>query len=298
VSDNSAETDAASLDIEGEVRAQATAPNGEQSVFATDDVLVSADRSGQVQWRHAFGPRGESVGVARPSCRYSGDGSVVWLYRPDVYSGRGEADRWIALDAATGAVLGDAVLKVPGGHGAMHFPHPDGTHMLLDVGCGQDGSYGFLGRIDQDRMACSPWPDAAASTFGNLVIAALAADGRRVLAVDHDATEVALLDFPSGIVSWRFALADFGFDLEADQLETAFLWDARFLDDRYVLVEFKGETSESGEDEPEWTAAGLGDFEDYTAYQVIDLEERRILGPADAAGDHNGHRPRFLPSAH
>jgi outer membrane protein assembly factor BamB len=297
-------TAAVPSDLDGEVESQATAPGGEQTVYATGDLLVSVDRAGTRQWRYEFGPRAEPMGNSRTGCAYAGDGSAVWLYRPDVYAGRGEADRWIALDAATGAVLGEAALPVPGGgQGALHHPHPDGVHMLLDVGCGQDGTYTFLGRIDRGRMDCSPWPGAETPAFGDMSVTDLSADGGRVLAVGFDDGAVSVLDFPSGSVVWRLALADFGFDLEADRLETAFLWDARFLDERTALIEFKGETGEFDEEEdddandPDWAASGLGEFEDYAAYQVIDLASRRVLGPADATGARDGDRPRFLPGS-
>ncbi len=34
-------------------------------------------------------------------------------------------------------------------------------------------------------------------------------------------------------------------------------------------------TGEAGDDAPDWAAAGLGDLEEFTAYQAIDLRERR-----------------------
>ncbi|MCD0446348.1 PQQ-binding-like beta-propeller repeat protein [Glycomyces sp. A-F 0318] len=286
-------------DRNGDLQSHATGPDGNQAVYATADVLVGVDRSGKERWRYDFGPRGKTMGNTRTSCVYSGDGAVVWLYRPDMYVGRSETDRWIALDAATGTVLGEAALPVPGGHGAIHYPHPDGVHMLLDVGCGQDGTYTFLGRINRGHLDWSAWPTAAAPMFGNLSITDLSADGRHVLAVSFDDGAVTVIDFPSGTVAWRLDLADFGFDLERDRLETVFVWDARFLDERTALIACNGETGglDEDDDEPDWAASGVGECADYVAFHVVDVASRRLLGPADATGARDGDRPRFLPGS-
>ena len=286
-------------DLGGEIQSQAAGPNGEQAVYATADVLVSVDRNGKERWRYDFGLRRKAMGNSWTNCAYSGDGAVVWLYRPDMYADRGDDDRWIALDAATGAILGEALLPVPGGHGASHHPHPDGVHMMLDVGCGQDGAYTFLGWVDHGRMDWSAWPSPVSPMFGDLSVTGLSADGRRVLAVGFDDRAINILEFPSGTVAWRLDLADFGFDMEDDRLKTAFLWHARFLDERTALITVKGETGELDEDEdkPVWAASGLGEFEDYAAFQVIDIASQRVLGPADATGARDGDRPRFLPGS-
>jgi hypothetical protein len=284
-------------DLGGAIQSQATSPGGESAVYATEEILVSADRLGTEQWRFEFGPVIDRRGVSLTDCAYSADGAVVWLYLPEMCTGRGVNDRWLTLDAADGTVLDETALTVPGGgQGALHFPHPDGVHMLLDVGCGQDGSYVHLGRTDQGRMICSPWPSAASPTFGELCITDIAADGNRVAATDHAGTEVSVLDFPSGNAELRFTLADFGFDVDADQLSTVFLRNASFLDQKTVLVQFVGETDEPDPDRPapDWADAGLGEFQDFTAYQVVDLTEQRVIGPADADGAHDGPRPRSL----
>lgn len=273
---------------------------GDRIAISTGEFLVCLDRAGTELWRFDFGPREDAPGSARTNCRFSFDGTVVWLYRPDMYSGHGESDRWFALDAATGAVLGDAALPTVGGHGGHHVVHPDGEHVLLEVGCGQDGCYLFKGRISQGAMEWAPWPVAEDPNQSDQRIGALSPDGRQVMAFEHEDMSVALtavtfLDFPSGTVQWQIPLEDFGFDLETDQIETIFLWDGRYLDDKTALVEFKGETGEIEEGTPDWAADGLGEWADYRAYQAVDLVERRVIGPADASGAHTGRRPRFVP---
>lgn len=153
-----------------DVQSRALSPSGDHAAIATRDLLACVDRTGNELWRFEFGPVTGREGLSRSDCRYSLDGTVVWLYRPDDYAGRGDIDRWFALHAATGEVIGDAPLPTPG-----------------------------------------------------------------------------------------------------------------------------GETGEAGDDASDWAAAGLGELEEFTAYQAIDLQERRVIGPADADGSHTGRRPRFLP---
>ena len=276
-----------------DVQSRALSPSGDHAAIATRDLLACVDRTGNELWRFEFGPVTGREVLSRSDCRYSLDGTVVWLYRPDDYAGRGDIDRWFALHAATGEVIGDAPLPTPGGHGASQFLHPDGIHILLDVGCGQDGSYLFKGWIDQGRMASTPWPSADAPDFGDQRIADVSEGG--VMVFDHEGDEVAFLDFPSGTATWKLPLEDLGYDLETDRLETVCLWSGRYLDGRIAVVELRGETGEAGDDASDWAAAGLGELEEFTAYQAIDLQERRVIGPADADGSHTGRRPRFLP---
>ncbi|MDA1358929.1 hypothetical protein O1R50_04805 [Glycomyces luteolus] len=280
------------------VQSRDETPSGDRIAIATSAYLVCLDRAGAELWRFDFGPSTGERANARTNCRFSLDGTAVWLYRPDLYSGHGEIDRWFALDAATGAILGDAALPTYGGHGGYHVVHPDGVHVLLEVGCGQDGSYLFKGWIDDGVMTSAPWPVADDPHQCDQRIAALSSDGGQVMAFEHDDAAVTFRDFPSGAVQWQIALQDFGFDLDSDQIETIFLWSGRYVDDRIAMVEFKGETGEldeDDEDEPAWAADGLGEWEDYRAYVAIDLQARRVLGPADADGAHTGDHPRFVP---
>ncbi|MDN3239531.1 hypothetical protein [Glycomyces tritici] len=278
-----------------DIKAQSRDESGGRVAIATRDFLVCLDRAGTELWRFDFGPREDGPGSAWSNCRFSRDGAVVWLYRPDMYSGHGPADRWFALDAATGAILGDAALPTVGGQGGHHHLHPDGVHVLLEVGCGQDGSYLFKGRIDQGALDWAPWPVADSPDQCDQRIAALAPDGSQVMAFEYNDTAVTFYGFPSGAVQWQIPMEEFGFDLEADQLETVFLWSGRYVDDTTALVEMKGETGEIEEGAPDWAADGLEEWTDYRAYQAVDLIERRVIGPADAAGAHTGRRPRFVP---
>jgi hypothetical protein len=287
------ETEACDEDLK--VQSRTSSPTGDRSVQATRDALTCVDREGSDIWRFDFGPRPGSGVVSHADCEYSLDGTAVWLYRPDVCSGRGDTDRWFALDAATGAVLGDAAIPTSGGHGGTHHVHPDGRDVLLDVGCGQDGSYLFSGRIDQGRMEWSAWPSADAPGWGYQYMTGLSADGRLVLAFDHDGEEVVVYEFATGTALVRIPYAAFGYDLEEDRIETARMFTGRFVDDRTAVVEFQGETSENEEEEgePEWAAAGLDECTDFIAYHAIDLREGCVIGPCDADGSHAGERSRF-----
>jgi hypothetical protein len=276
------------------VQSRDEAPAGDRIAISTSDFLVCLDRAGVELWRFDFGPGNGVVGSARTNCRFSLDGNVVWLYRPDLYSGHGETDRWFALDAADGAILGDAALPTVGGHGGSQLIHPDGVHVFLQVGCGQDGCFVFKGWIE-GGVTSVPWPVGEGSDHRDRWIAALSPDGGQIMAFECDDEVVTFRDCASGAVQWQITLQDFGFDLEADRIETIFLWSGRYVGDGIAIVEFKGETGEVDEHAPDWAAAGIGELDEYRAYAAIDLHARRVLGPAGADGAYTGEHPRFVP---
>ncbi|TDC00988.1 hypothetical protein E1091_03755 [Micromonospora fluostatini] len=132
----------------------AVAPDLSRAVYATPDRVDCVDRAGATVWQLDFPPAATQRPNAHNRCDFSLDGTVVWIYRPDGLARNGadtDTDTWLAVDAGTGHILAQTPLDSVG-HGGEHIAHPDGVHMVLDVGEGQDGTRVYRGRLDGDRI--------------------------------------------------------------------------------------------------------------------------------------------------
>ncbi|RZU76562.1 hypothetical protein EV384_5227 [Micromonospora kangleipakensis] len=244
---------------DGRVEGRAVTRDLSRAVYATTDVVRCVDRDGRVFWRLEFGPRPEQGLVnARVSCEFSLDERLVWIYRPDGMAMRGNGlDRWLVVDTVTGDVRADVELPSVG-HGAEHFPEPDGVHMLLDVGEGQDGSRVFRGRpLGADiGLADYPWEDR--------VVVSLAPDGRHVMTVHHEQEDVAFHTWPDGAEVVRIPLAAFGQEWGDAMVE----WAGGYLDPETAVVTVVGEDEET---EQEWHR-----------HHLVDVRTGEIRGVLDA----------------
>ncbi|MEV5543316.1 hypothetical protein AB0L13_41495 [Saccharopolyspora shandongensis] len=221
-----------------EPRSHAVAPNLLRAVYATADEMVCIDREGKTLWQLGFGPGAQEPYNAMASCEFSLAGTVVWLYMPDAMAGRGDGlDHWLAIDAETGSVIARTELDCAG-HGGHQFAHPDGAHMLLDVGEGQDGSRVYRGRLDRDaiELTAYPWTDRS--------LVSLAPDGHHFMTVHHDQEDVAFHTYPGGELLVQIAVESFGYDPDEAYVE----WAGGYLDSETAIVTIGGET----EDEQEW----------------------------------------------
>ncbi|MEU8776959.1 hypothetical protein [Streptomyces sp. NPDC048606] len=121
--------------------------SGQRSVRA-----VAADGATLWEYRHGCwdqrfghehtGDEGQVCGGNESgSCRVSDDGALVWAHvvaphtpeEPDAYD-----ECWVVLDARDGAELARIPLTSVTS-GSNHLSHPDGVHMGLGIGMGQDG---------------------------------------------------------------------------------------------------------------------------------------------------------------
>ncbi|MEU6151849.1 hypothetical protein ABZ816_17805 [Actinosynnema sp. NPDC047251] len=234
----------------------AVAGDFSRAVYATDGELVCVDPAGVVLWRLDFGPVVRRAYLATVDGAFSADGGSVWLYRPEAMAGRGDGvDAWVVLDAATGRERARAELGTEG-HGGRHFAHPDGVHVLLDVGEGQDGVQIYRGRLDGDALDLSAYP------WGDRVLVGLSPDGGRFMTVDHSQTDVAFHTWPAGEVVARFEVDAFGRDPDEGCVE----WAGGFLDPDTAVVALFGET----EDDDEWFG-----------HHLVDVPTGRVLGTLD-----------------
>ena len=155
------------------------------------------DSEGREVWQTKHHPWGNSNSESG-SCWISPDGRMVWATVPSPDG----ADAWWVLDASDGRVLGTAGLQCSAA-GSVPVPHPDGVHIGLSVGEGQDGAEVYWGRWDgevrvmrldaRDRVLCAVRPD-----------------GRHYLATPHGSGSGVLTvhAFPGGEVSARLDPAE------------------------------------------------------------------------------------------
>lgn len=258
----------AAFPAEAEPRGHAAAPDLECAVYTTDDALVCVGRDGATRWRSDFGAAPERYMSGSADCAFSLKGDVVWLYRPDLaMKGPGHTDQWLAFDAATGSVLGQVDLGSIG-HGAEHFVHPDGEHVLLEVGEGQDGSCVYRARLDGTGIVVAEqkW-DAA--------LYDLSPDGSRAMTVREMRgsllEEVVIRTFPGGEEDLVVSAEALGYD--EDEHETFFIgYIVGYLDADTAIVSVRGELVEDEDDD------GPQDL-DFHHNRLVDVRTGRVIGP-------------------
>lgn len=248
------------IDTGVEPRSNTVAPDLRRAVYTTDDEMVCVDRDGNTLWEHDFGPDSLSKHVPRADCRFSLDGTVVWVYQPDNMAGRDKLDRWVAVAADTGTVIAHVKLDTAG-EGAHHHVHPDGEHILLDVGEGQDGSRLYRGRLHQNVIELTeyPWTDR--------IIVGLSPDGRHFMTVDQDQADVAFHTYPDGDTVTTVPVESFGYDTGEAYVE----WSGGYLDTDTAVVVIGGET-----DDEEWYRHHLVDVGTGQVHGTLDTQSRNV----------------------
>ncbi|MCP2324160.1 hypothetical protein HDA40_002667 [Hamadaea flava] len=243
-----------------EVEDHAVAANLLRAVYTTADEMACIDREGDILWRLGFGAGAQELYNASAHCAFSPAGTMVWLYLPDAMAGRGDGlDHWLAIDAETGAIIARTELDCAG-HGGHQSAHPDGMHMLLDVGEGQDGSRVYRGRLDRDviELTAYPWTDRS--------LVGLAPDGHHFMTVHHDQEDVAFHAYPDGEVLARIPVESFGYDPDEAYVE----WAGGYLDSQTAIVSIGGET----EDEQQWHQHHLVDARTGQVHGTLDIQTR------------------------
>ncbi|MFF2348727.1 hypothetical protein ACFVVL_02980 [Kitasatospora sp. NPDC058115] len=143
-------------------------PDGEFAVFAGPRAVLAVARDGTTLWEYPHGcwgcgeGRAHSAaeqracdGPAHGSCRVSDDGRVVWAHVASGSSGQHRQEHWVVLDARDGGELARLPLEHADAAGSRQLSHPDGAHIGLSIGLGQDGV--LLHWARRDGAELSSW---------------------------------------------------------------------------------------------------------------------------------------------
>jgi len=185
------------------------APDLHFAAVSERDRVLAIDRRGRVLWQYAHHPWGGSQSESG-SCWVSVDGKQVWATAPTAVG----PDHWLVLDASSGRMLGAGELQTMAA-GSNPVPHPDGRHVGLSVGEGQDGAEIYWGHWDHDRLVVARLDDRSR------VLMDVLPSGGQYLTTPHSDSDgsVRVHEFPSGRVCARLArsavLEEDGFDYSA-----------------------------------------------------------------------------------
>lgn len=237
----------------------AVAPNLDRAVYTTSHSVVCINQNSDLLWNYDLGPRSIQRYLGHPRCVFSLDGAWVWVYRPDVMADRGP-DMLVVLRADTGQEVARTALDSVG-EGANLALHPDGRHILLDVGEGQDGVKLYRAAFTGDDI------DLHSYGWDDRCLVDVAPDGQWFMTVDHGQHDIAIHVFLSGEVVLRVPVETFGHEYFGDD-EAGMAWNGGFLNADIAVVTIAGE-----KDDKEWhrhysidlrTGTPRGHFEAYS----------------------------------
>lgn len=227
-----------------------------RAAYTTRHSVVCIGPEGTPLWTYTLEPRSTRRYGHIPSCMFSLDGALLWIYRPDMMADRGP-DQLVVLRADDGEVVATAELDTSG-HGAQFVQHPDGHHILFDVGEGQDGSRIFRARLSGSTIDLHPyeWDDRC--------LIDLSPDGQLLMTVDHGRADVSFLSFDNGEEVLSLPVEEF--DPQSDEFVMQVGWSGGFLSTELAIVTITGEA-----DEGEW----------YRFYKV-DVSTDQPIGPFES----------------
>jgi hypothetical protein len=207
--------------------AHAVSPDLRYAALAEPTRVRLVDQDGRTRWEvphDHWGPYG------RGSCWISAVDPVVWASVPRA----DDHDEWWVLELDSGRVLARSELLAEQA-GTVHFPHPDGRHVALATGEGQDGVEIYWGLWDGKGA----WIRRFDSR--ERCLADLSPDGSRFLTTSHSGgdSRIAVHRFSDGqVLAARTPESTF------ESAETRFEYAAAFVrDDLIVACSFDGEES-------------------------------------------------------
>ncbi|MER7707010.1 hypothetical protein ABTX81_29430 [Kitasatospora sp. NPDC097605] len=131
---------------------QSVSPDGSFAVFAEQRAVRAVASDGSTLWEyphacwgygsdHPHTDDGPAVcpGPEHGSCLVSDDGRLVWAHVASVSAAQNSREHWVLLDAGDGGELARRPLRDSMSFGSRHLAHPDGAHVGLTIGMGQDG---------------------------------------------------------------------------------------------------------------------------------------------------------------
>lgn len=188
----------------------AVAPDLSFAVFSGETAIRAVGRDGRTLWEHEHDCWG-CGDLESGSVIVSADGTRVWASAPSPHAESEwpyDGDDWLVLDAASGDVVGMTRLDCAAA-GSFHVLHPDGVHVGLSVGEGQDGSPSYWGRLDGDlidfRLIGGEDRDRA--------LTAVSPSGKRYVTIAHEQYDLFIHDFGDDAV-----LGSYEVDEEAEEL--------------------------------------------------------------------------------
>lgn len=194
-------------------------PDLKRAALSERDHVAMIDSDGREVWQthhHSWGNSDSESG----SCWISPDGRMVWATVPSPDG----PDEWWVLDARDGRVIGKAPLECHAA-GSHPVPHPDGIHIGLSVGEGQDGAEVYWGHWAGE-------PRVIRLNARDRVLCAVRPDGRHYLATPHGCGSGLLTvhAFPGGEVRARLDQGDIFDD------DDWFDFQAGYMTNDHVLV--------------------------------------------------------------
>lgn len=137
-------------------------PDATFAVFSGQRAVRAVDAGGATLWEYRHGCWGPELdhphtgdeqqvcrGLEHGSSRVSDDGRLVWAH---VVNQEGDGECWVVLDARDGREFARLPLEDSAAAGSHHVSHPDGVHMGLSIGMGQDGILLYWGRWDGEAL--------------------------------------------------------------------------------------------------------------------------------------------------
>ncbi|GIJ99684.1 hypothetical protein Aspvir_003685 [Aspergillus viridinutans] len=225
------------VESSGKELIHAVAPNLDRAVYITSHSVVCISQNSDLLWRYDLEPRSTQRYVPHSNCVFSLDGAWVWVYRPDAMADRGP-DILVVLRAETGEEVARTELDSVG-QGARLALHPDGRHILLDVGEGQDGVKLYRAALTGGDI------DLHSYGWDDRCLVDLSPDGRRFMTVHHSRYDIAFHVFPRGEVVLRLPVEAFGYEYGDDGACTH--WNGGFLNADIAVITIAGE-----KDDKEW----------------------------------------------
>ncbi|GAA1400737.1 hypothetical protein GCM10009639_42180 [Kitasatospora putterlickiae] len=148
---------------------QSVSPDGRFAVFAGQRAVRAVARNGTTLWEYPHAcwghPDGHPhtgdaqevcAGWEHGSCLVSDDGRLVWAHVASVPAARDHRDHqehWVVLDARDGGESARLPLPDSESSGSHQLSHPDGAHIGLAIGMGQDGALLHWARLDGAELS-------------------------------------------------------------------------------------------------------------------------------------------------
>jgi hypothetical protein len=167
------------------------------AVFSGQRAICAVEADGVVRWEYGhecWGHREHDHTIAGHVCgglesgsvRVSDDGTLVWGHvRGSDY------EEWLVLDAITGGVVARTPLDSAAA-GSVHIAHPDGEHVGLSIGLGQDGAMLYWARCEKGHLRSWDMND------DDRILVDVHPSGTRFLTLDHNCGDLSVHAFPSG----------------------------------------------------------------------------------------------------